>query len=226
MLIFATSDVHYPTNKDLFLESLKKLKENPDLFLLAGDMSEAFHPNQWKNILKALEKISCPIVAVPGNTEFDENIDLIKEICKGKIVFLNNEIFRIEVENKKISIFGSRGVLDEPTPWQKRNIPEIEKKYEEIAENIKKLVKKEKGDIKILLTHYSPSYLTVEGEMESIKPQLATHKLDEILNKNFLTIAIHGHAHFGTKFAQTSIPIYNVALPLNREIVVIKLLDK
>jgi Icc-related predicted phosphoesterase len=222
MLIYATGDLHYPEYKELFQSSLKKMKDQPDLFLLAGDISAAFHPRQWYNVVKLLKKFKCPIIAVPGNSDFDQHLELIQKICGEKIKLLNDELIDLKISGKTISIIGSRGVLDMPTPWQLAHIADAKMLYEERAKKIKELVKKMRGDFKILLTHYAPVYETVEGEAESIKPQLATNLLYEVIDKKYLDLVVHAHAHCGTAFANISgVPVFNVSLPLNNEIVVI-----
>ena len=225
MIIAATSDLHTPAYYELFLKSLDMLQTSPDLFLLAGDIVErGTLEEEIKNFEKVSNalfgKISCPIIAVFGNTEFDQYREEIKSKFKN-IRFLDDEGIIINVKGTTISIFGTTGALDEPTRWQKIHRPEIEKIYKEryiLAENF---FKRTQG-FKILLSHYAPTYKTLEGENPFIYKNLGSRYWENLMIKKYIDLAIHGHAHNGTRFAWVnSTPVFNVALPLNKSIVLI-----
>lgn len=223
MLIAATADIHYPEYKDLFLKSLARLK-NPDIILLAGDICAPGVPNAWYAVLNYLKRFNCQVVAVPGNTEFDKYIGLIKNICEKHAIFLNDQSCELHVGKEKVTIIGSRGVLDQPTSWQLLHLADIKETYQERAKKLIKNIKAATGNVKILLTHYAPTFATLHGEPEDIFLQLGTKKFEEILHPAFLTMAIHGHAHHGTRFANINdVPVYNVSLPLNKSIIEIEI---
>jgi len=224
MKIATTSDIHYPTYSELFWSEIQKI-DNPDLFLLAGDVCEAFHPENYKKVIDILDKkgVKCPIVGVFGNTEFDQDYEKIRDMCKGKIVFLKDEMLNLEIDGKKIVIIGTRGGLDKPTSWQLRNIPNIKEIYKKSYDKVTKLLEQAKmfkPDITILMMHYSPTRLTVKGEPNYSYPGLSYKAYEETIKKFKPTFVIHGHAHSGTKFGELDdVPIYNVALPLNMKII-------
>ena len=222
MIINAISDLD-ALGMDLepFWDILKKAKK-PDLFLLAGDIYEYRSPEIYGLILDFLKlrKWKCPIIAVFGNREFDEDIDDIKKVCKKRITFLEDESIELKIKNEKVGIVGTRGSLDVPTWWQWKNIPGIKKKYKDRIEKIKDLLNNLKTDIKILLTHYSPTYKTLKGEDPDIYNVLGSKKLEKILKETKTTFAVHGHAHYGIPLAFVdSIPVFNVAFTVNRKIV-------
>ena len=222
MLVSAISDLD-PLGMDIepFWDIIKKAKE-PDIFLLAGDIYEYRNPEIYGLILDffKLKKWDCPIVAVFGNREFDEDIDEIKKISKKRITFLDDESLELKIKDKKVGIVGTRGSLDFPTWWQSTHVPDIRKAYLERTKKCEELLEKLKVDVKILLSHYSPTYKTLVGENPKIYSVLGSKKFEEILIKTKTILAIHGHAHYGIPLAFVdSIPVFNVAFSINRKIV-------
>ncbi|MEM5778437.1 MAG: metallophosphoesterase [Candidatus Aenigmatarchaeota archaeon] len=222
MLISAISDLD-PLGVDLepFWDILKIANE-PDLFLLAGDIYEYRNPEIYGLIIDffKVKKWSCPIIAVFGNREFDEDIDEIKRICKNRIKFLDDESIELKIKNKKIGVVGTRGSLDVPTWWQSKHVPDIRKAYLERIKKCEELLNNLNVDIKILLSHYSPTYKTLKGEDPRIYSGLGSKKFENVLIKTKTSFAIHGHAHYGIPLAFVdSIPVFNVAFEVNNKIV-------
>jgi len=222
MLISAIGDLDI-LGMDLepFWDAIKIAKE-PDLFLLAGDIYEYRNPEIYGLIIDfvKLRKWSCPIVAVFGNREFDEDIDEIKKISKSRITFLDDEGIELKIKNKKVGIVGTRGSLDSPTWWQSTHVPDIRKAYLERIKKCEELLERLKIDTKILLSHYAPTYKTLVGENPKIYNSLGSKRFEDVLIKTKTNFAIHGHAHYGTALAFVdSIPVFNVAFSINRKIV-------
>jgi len=222
MIIAAISDLD-PLGFDLepFWNMIKRTK-NPDLFLLGGDIYEYRSPETYGLILDFLKlrKWKCPIVAVFGNREFDDDKDDIKKICKKRITFLEEEDIVLKIKNKKVGIVGTEGSLDIPTWWQWKNIPDIRKTYDERMEKVKKLLENIKCDIKILLMHYTPTYKTLKGEDKRVFGSLGSKKYEKVIIETKPTFVVHGHAHYGIPLAFVdSIPVFNVCLNINRKIV-------
>ncbi|MBU3896458.1 MAG: metallophosphoesterase [Nanoarchaeota archaeon] len=220
MIIAAISDLDVLGNDiSEFFKLLKKMKE-PDLLIFAGDMYEWANPKQYKKIQKAI-KWKCPVVAVFGNREFPEDEKEIMKSAK-KIKFLKDESITLKIKGKTVGIVGSRGVLDSPSFWQKMNINGIEEFYQEELETITRLLTELKTDIKILVTHYAPTYRTLTGEPMFIYSGLGTKRLEKVMKDTKVTLAIHGHAHYGRDFAVVgNIPVYNVCLCNNGKITII-----
>ncbi len=222
MIICATADIHSPLFYDLFVSAIENLKVKPDLFLLAGDMIERGDVKEFEKVWNAMfGKIDCPIVACFGNNEFDEIRDFLKQKYP-KIRFLDDQSIELEIKGLRVGIFGSTGSLDEPTSWQKRNIPNIEMIYERRRILAEKHLERMRADFKILLLHYAPTYKTLEGENPRIFKNLGSIVFENVILKQKPNLVIHGHSHRGKKIAWVDkVPVYNVALPVWKEIVVI-----
>ena len=222
MIIAALSDLD-PLGMDLdpFWDMVKKIKE-PDLFLLAGDIYEYRSPEVYGLILDFLKlrKWTCPIVAVFGNREFDEDVDEIKKFSKNKITFLEDESIELKIGNKNVGIVGTRGSLDIPTWWQSQHVKDIRKTYLDKIEKVSHLLENLKTDIKILLMHYAPTYKTLKGEDPRIYGSLGSKKFEDIIKKTEPSFVVHGHSHYGIPLAFVdSIPVFNVCFNINRKIV-------
>ena len=219
LLVAATADIHHPTYTDFLKSSLSSLEVEPDLFLIAGDVLKPREPSDYIEVISIIRgRINCPLVATFGNTEFQEDRAFIRE-QNPSVVFLDDEAMNLDIGGKNTLIVGSTGSLERPTSWQKRNIPHISDIYRARIETISSLLNRP-GDVKILLMHYAPTYLTLEGEVRSSYPWMGTRRFESIIIEKRPTAVVHAHAHGGTREASIDgIPIFNVSLPLNREVV-------
>ena len=222
MIIAATGDIHSPIYFEEFVKSIDALTIRPDIFIMAGDMIDRGKVDEFDKICNALfGKIDCPIISVFGNNEYEELKDEIKNRCK-KVRFLDDQSIIMEIRGVSVGIFGSTGSLDEPTRWQKAHIPNIERIYQLRYQIAEKHLERMLTHIKILVTHYAPTYKTLEGENPRTYQSLGSKVWENLIIKYKPTLVIHGHSHRGSKFAWVdSVPVFNVAFPLNKKIVII-----
>ncbi len=222
MIIAAVADVHSPIYFEEFVKAVDSMTSKPDLFIMAGDMIERGNLDEFDKIYNTLfGKVECPIVAVFGNNEYEEIREEMKNRYK-HIRFLDDQSIILEISGKTVGIFGSTGSLDEPTRWQKAHIPNVERLYQLRYQIAEKHLERMLTHIKILVTHYAPTYKTLEGENPRSYQNLGSKVWENLLIKYKPTLAIHGHSHRGSKFAWVdSVPVFNVAFPLNKRIVII-----
>jgi Icc-related predicted phosphoesterase len=225
--IAASSDIHWPQYQGLFLKSLRQLPSKLDLFLLAGDL---VNRGGFRGMASLVEKLAdaqlkCPIIACFGNDDYDSIKDTLRTTAGDIITFLDDEMMTLPIRGKTVSIIGSRGVLDQPTFWQSRNVQGIRELYTKRVKTLNRLLKKAKAQTPyvILLTHYTPTFASLKGETQRAFGQLGSQRVEELLQTHSPLLAIHGHAHWGLRNVKVdSVRVYNVALPLNRQIVTIK----
>lgn len=228
MLIVAVGDVHAPKYFKEFLSALSRVNWSGSnaLVLLAGDLVDKGKIEFMKPVIKAIHSsINGVTIGIFGNEEYDSLKDKIRSEYNS-VIWLDDEVYYYEHEDSKIAIIGSRGVLDKPTLWQRRNIPNIEEVYAERLEKIEYLLKKVPlGYTIILLTHYAPTYLTLEGEDKRIWPMLGSKRLEKLLLKYQPKLAIHAHAHKSTRHEAyvKSTQVINVSFPARHSIVTINL---
>ncbi|MGC8620395.1 MAG: metallophosphoesterase family protein [Caldisphaera sp.] len=224
--MLATSDIHSPIYFDLFFTSLNKIDEIPCIFLLAGDI---INKGKIENARPVFDLINnkfpeVKVIAVFGNDEYSEIWDELRKKYSN-VTWLLDEYIVVECNKTKIAIVGTPGAIDKPTKWQLTHINGIQNYYQNRVNKIKELLIEAKGksDKVILLSHYGLSSLTLKGEKPFAYSQLYSSKMEKIISEIRPDVAIHGHAHKGKKFAiLNNVPIYNVAIPLVKEVVKIK----
>jgi len=223
MIIAATSDIHSPRYFDLLVKSIENLHIKPDIFFLGGDIIYRGNVNEYQKVYNVFfGKITCPIIACFGNEEFGPEIRVLIENQVPDIKFLDDESLTLDIDNKSVGIVGSIGSLDRPTFWQRNNIPGIYDTYKKRIETVENLLSFLKTDIKILLIHYAPTYKILEGENPRIYAELGCNNYERVLREQKPDIVITAHSHQGKKEAWIdTVPIFNVAIPLHKEIVVI-----
>jgi len=225
MIIAATADIHSPRYFDLFVRAMEDLRVEiikPDIFMLAGDVIQAGNVKEYHRVYNVLfGKITCPIVACFGNDEYEQNWPKIREE-NPDIKFLNDESLVLRVGDLSVGIVGTKGSLDRPTWWQRKNIPGIWDKYRRRIELIERLLSELKTDVKILLMHYPPTYSILEGEDPRAYPELGCNRFERVLIEQKPDVVITAHSHEGRKQVWVdTVPVFNVALVLNGQIVII-----
>ena len=231
LIIAATGDVHSPRHFDLFLKAiddLEALGTRPHLFLITGDMIHRGEIEEYDKIHNALfGKITCPIVACFGNNEFAENREELKQRIRS-VRFLDDQSMLIsvkipgEMRETAVGIVGTTGSLETPTPWQRSNIPNIERIYNERVNLVERHFSHMHANFRILIMHYAPTYKTLEGENPRFYTSMGWNVYENVLIRQKPDLVLHGHSHRGLKQAWVdSVPVFNVCLPLNNKIVVI-----
>jgi len=228
VIVGAIADVHSPK----YLEDFKRVLSNSpevDLILLAGDMIYKGQVEEYDNILNVIKSRydGCKVVACFGNEEYDDRIEQIVKKYN-EVTWLNDEYTTINVKGLELSIVGTKGCLDRPTAWQRKNVPNIVQIYEQRLKKVDEVLASvvlKKTDYIILLSHYSITFKTLIGEPRWAWPELGSSKFEEIVKKRGPHLVIHGHAHNGRVHAVTinRTQVYNVSFPATRKLTIIKL---
>lgn len=231
MIIAATGDVHSPRHFETYLKAVDSMETQgvrPDLFLITGDMIHRGEVSEYEKVYNTLfGRINGPIIACFGNNEYHEKREEIRQRIK-EITFLDDKSVVVSLKMKgfdreyHVGIVGTTGSLETPTPWQRANVPNIERIYKERILFVERQLKNMRVDYKILLMHYSPTYRTLEGENPRFFTSMGWNVYENILIRQKPDLVIHGHAHRGLKMAWVeSVPVFNACLSLNQQILVI-----
>jgi len=226
--IGAISDVHSPK----YLEDFKRVLSNSpdvDLILLAGDMVYKGQVREYENVLKIIRSRygKCEVVACFGNEEYEDKVDdIIRNY--NEISWLNDSYTTLNIKELKISVVGTRGCLDRPTSWQRKNIPNIARIYEERLKKIDDMLASpiiRESDFVILLSHYSTTFKTLTGEPQWAWPELGSSKLEKVIRRRGPHVVIHGHAHNSKVYVATieKTQVYNVSFPATRKLTIIRI---
>lgn len=211
---------------EFLLPSLGELA-NIDLMLLAGDLADKNDVKSFSTVIKILkDSTEAPIISVFGNEEYSQSYEEYKS--RFPIKFLDDESFALDIDGLSVRVIGTQGSLDRPTWWQRDNIQGIWQIYKERVQKVSDLLIRGREDIIVLLMHYSPTYLTMQGENERRFPEMGSKMFEDIVKQRKPDIVIHGHVHKGRRGAEIfetqmslenfgerdkRVPVINVALP-------------
>jgi len=233
MKIAALGDVHWKEGMSVLREGGDLLAEC-DLVLLAGDITDSDNLEGYGEVIGALKEMSdADIIAVFGNEEYEPSHPVYRS--KFNIRFLEDERLDLEVEDVKLRMVGSTGSVDRPTWWQRNNIPDIWKRYKDRMGKIEGLLERGDADVLILLTHYAPTYATLDGEKKSAFPEMGSLQMEKVILEKRPDLAIHAHAHRGKEravltrlqrsledftLAGAEVVVHNVSLPTKGKVTV------
>lgn len=235
MIVGAVGDFH--GRKYLELARGSRRIGEADLVLLAGDVTDGNDLEQFELVLDALrEETKARIVTVFGNEEYEQSHLDYRE--RFDVVFLDDEAVVLDLGGTRVKVVGTTGSLDRPTWWQRTNLPDVWKRYQQRVERVSDLLSREGSDVLILLMHYAPTYKTLGGEKEERFAEMGSRRYEKIILEKAPDAVFHAHAHNGTRQATLAeeqksledfnkgvhrIPIFNVSLPLNRSITVVEI---
>jgi len=229
----AASDIHGDEFLEPYLHGLKALPP-VDALLLAGDLTDRNDAKAFGRVIDAtLQHVSCPVIAVFGNNEWATHHAEYRQ--RAGISFLQDEAHVLENGGERLRIVGSTGTLDEPTGWQRRNLPSIEREYREREARIEELLSDPAPSV--LLTHYPPTHVTMGGEKPDWRSQLGSLRLEAAVKRRRPAAVIHGHVHKGVargdigdgqatlEGPRPAIPVFNVALPVTQGVTLLEWRD-
>ncbi|MET1128936.1 MAG: metallophosphoesterase [Thermoproteota archaeon] len=231
MKLLAVSDVHSPRYLMQYMSALSSHRNDckeAHFIVWAGDMIDRGRVRAFDPLVKYTKRM-CPeseIVAVFGNDEYMDREDEI-ERSYGEVRWLNDTYHVYSVDNTTIAFYGTRGVLDRPTRWQRRHIPLIQRIYEvkleKLRENLLKL--RDIADVIVVVMHYAPSYKVMEGEPQTAWPEMGSSRVERVLLETKPDIVIHGHLHNAKRLDNniSGIRVYNVAFPARNDLTLIEL---
>ena len=233
MRIAAVGDVHGDEHREMLASDLDRLGP-VDLFLLAGDLTDRNDREAYGRVLETVRsRTGAPMYAVFGNNEYEDSVPEYVERFSDRygVRFLRDEAVSFNTQRASGRIVGSTGSLDRPTWWQRKNLPHMADTYRRRIGLLDTLLAG--TDLRILLTHYPPTYVTMGDEKDAWRPELGCQALEPVLLRRRPNLVIHGHIHKGIPEADlrpkfdriddfgdhaTPLRVYNVAYPVRRSI--------
>lgn len=220
MRIAATADLHFsPQSYDRIREPLSRVRDEADLLVLAGDLTNYGKREEMESLLNALVRIRLPIVAVLGNHDYENNQEqeLIKMLAAEGVKVLDGTGY----ERDGVGFAGTkgfpggygRGVL---SSFGEPQIKAFVQAAVDEALNLERALMQLRAEKRVVVVHYAPVASTVRGEPEQIYPYLGNSRMAEVIDRHGANLVLHGHAHHGSPDGQTigGIPVHNVSLPL------------
>jgi Icc-related predicted phosphoesterase len=227
MRIAATADVHARAREPGAEERIRALFANvardADVLVLAGDLTDHGRAAEAETLLRGLDGVGVPIVAVLGNHDHESGqpAHLARMLRSAGWHVLDREH---DLTLDGVGFAGVKGFCGGFDPMIVRGFGEDALKAF-VAESVveaealrARLRALESRLARVAVTHYAPVCGTVEGEPREIHPFLGTTRLAKAIDEGGARLALHGHAHHGAHAGSTpgGIPVRNVSLPVLR----------
>jgi Icc-related predicted phosphoesterase len=220
MRIAATADIHFsPQSYDRIREPLSRVRDEADVLVIAGDLTNYGKPEEMHSLLNALVRLRIPIVAVLGNHDYESNQEqeLMRLMTAEGIKVLDGSSYErdgVGFAGAKGFIGGfGRGVL---TAFGEKEIKSFVQASIDETMKLERALSMLRTPKIVIVTHYAPIAETVNGEPMEIWPYLGSSRLSEVIDRHGAVLALHGHAHHGKPDGKTTagVPVHNVALSL------------
>ena len=220
MRIAATADLHFsPQMYDRIREAMSRVRDEADVLVIAGDITNYGKPEEMTSILNAFVRLRIPIVAVLGNHDYESGrqTELIKMMSDEGVKVLDGSGY----ERDGVGFAGCKGFIGGfgrgmLTPFGEPEVKNFVQAAIDESLKLERALTMLRTEKRVVVTHYAPVADTVKGEPSEIFPYLGSGRLAEVIDRHQAVLAIHGHAHHGALEGKTvgGIPVYNVSLSL------------
>src|ERR1700758_2301758 len=220
MRIAATADLHFtPARFSALHDQLNRVRDEADVFVLAGDLTNFGRPDEMEPLLNVLVRLRLPVIAVLGNHDYesDRQVELMRMLTQEGIKVLDGSAYErdgVGFAGTKGFVGGfGRGVL---TAFGEPEIKTFVRASIDEGLKLERGMSQLRSPKTVVVLHYSPIAATVRGEDPEVTPFLGTSRLAEVIDRHGADLVVHGHAHHGTLEGQTlaGVPVRNVAITL------------
>src|ERR1051326_223010 len=176
MRIAALADLHYsPQTYDKLREPLSRVRDEADVLVLAGDLTNYGRTEEMESLLNALVRVRVPTVAVLGNHDYEsgKQDDLMRMMATEGVKVLDGTGY----ERDGVGFAGTkgfpggfgRGVL---TSFGEPQVKAFVQAAMDEAMKLERGLMQLRTEKRVVVMHYSPVIETVQGEPEQIFPYL------------------------------------------------------
>src|SRR2546422_5277574 len=220
MRIAATADLHFTAQRYSALrDQLNQVRDEADLLVLAGDLTNFGQPAEMEPLLNALVRLRVPTVAVLGNHDYESGreVELMRMMTAEGIKVLDGSAYErdgVGFAGTKGFVGGfGRGVL---TAFGEPEVKAFVRASIDEAVKLERVMSQLRTEKRVVVLHYSPIAETVQGEAPEIFPFMGTSRLAEVVDRHGADLVVHGHAHNGRTEGHTvtGVPVHNVAISL------------
>lgn len=220
MRIAATADLHFaPANQAILRDQLDKARDEADVLVIAGDLTNYGQPAEMEPLLNAIVRVRVPTIAVLGNHDYEsgQEKELVTMMTAAGIKVLDGSAYErdgVGFAGTKGFVGGfGRGVL---TAFGEPEIKTFVRASIDEALKLERGLSQLRTPKRVVVLHYSPIAATVIGESPEIFPFMGTSRLAEVIDRHGADLVVHGHAHHGTLEGRTTagVPVHNVAISL------------
>jgi Icc-related predicted phosphoesterase len=220
MRIAATADLHFtPQRYAALRDQLDKVRDEADVLVVAGDLTNYGKPDEMEPLLNALVRLRVPVIAVLGNHDYecDKQAELTRLMTEAGIKVLDGSAY----ERDGVGFAGTKGFVGGfgrglLTAFGEQEVKTFVRAGIDEAVKLERAMSQLRTAKRVVVLHYSPIVATVEGEAPEIYPFLGSSRLAEVVDRHGADLVLHGHAHNGKPDGLTTagIPVHNVAITL------------
>jgi Icc-related predicted phosphoesterase len=220
MRIAAVADLHFsPQNYDRLREPMGRVRDEADVLVLAGDLTNYGKPAEMESLLNAIVRLRIPTVAILGNHDYESGHqeELIRMMTAEGIKALDGTGY----ERDGVGFAGTKGFLGGVgrgvlTAFGEPEVKAFVQAAIDEALKLERALSLLRTPKRVVVVHYAPVIDTVRGEPAEIFPYLGSSRLAEVVDRHQANLVLHGHAHHGAADGKTTggVPVHNVALPL------------
>jgi Icc-related predicted phosphoesterase len=222
--VAAVGDVHLGVDtRGTLRPAYEGIGEQADLLLLAGDLTRLGTVAEGEVVAEEFAGLEVPVVAVLGNHDHQSDAEekIADLLTDAGVTVLEGSGTVLDVGGVRVGVAGGKGFGGGFAgkcghAFGEREMKAFIHHTEEVAERLRTALLGLTADVRIALTHYSPSADTLRGEPPEIFPFLGSYLLAEAIDDSGADLAVHGHAHYGTESGTTSggVRVRNVAQPV------------
>src|SRR2546423_12803390 len=201
MRVAATADLHFtPARFSALHDQLNRVRDEADVFVLAGDLTNFGRPDEMEPLLNVLVRLRLPVIVVLGNHDYesDRQVELMRMLTQEGIKVLDGTAY----ERDGVGFAGTKGFVGGFGRGMLTAFGEAELKVF-VQASIDEAIKLERAMAqlrtpkRVVVLHYSPIAATVQGEAAEIFPFMGTSRLAEVVDRHGADLVVHGHAHHG-----------------------------
>jgi 3',5'-cyclic AMP phosphodiesterase CpdA len=219
----AIGDLHIwgPVPRDLFPE-FETLHQRADALVFTGDITNNGMLVQAERAAELLALAQVPIVAVMGN---HDRRALIREkryraiLERAGVHFLDGSSHTLCKSGVRLGFAGVSGSgggfwpVEGPDTPVRRAAQQFAVRARRDAARLDRALAALDTDLKVVVTHVSPTLSTLRGEPKFKFWLLGNCEFGRVIDQHGVDLVFHGHAHRGNQFGSTAggVPVCNVA---------------
>jgi Icc-related predicted phosphoesterase len=210
------------------IDAFDSLRDRADVLVIAGDITNNGLVVQAERAAALLRRARVPIIAVFGNHDRRlprrrRYLDLLRE---AGVTFLDGTTFEMgdQIRVGFAGVQGSGGgfwPLEGPDTIPRRAAQALAVRGRREAARLDAALSSLTTDVKIVVTHVSPTMTTLGNEPRFKFFLLGSSELSQVIDRHDVDLVLHGHVHRGNTYGQTpgGTTVRNVAKNVCREIV-------
>jgi Icc-related predicted phosphoesterase len=214
--VAAVADLHCRSGNDgLVRELLGSVRDEADVLVLAGDLTDTGLPAEMGLVASALPSLGLPVVAVLGNHdhESDHAEELAVMLRDAGVCVLDATVCEID----GVGFVGTKGFCGgfgnvTVQPFGERALKSFIQTSIDEAVRLENALARLEAPRRVAILHYAPVLDTLAGEPPELHAFLGSGRLASALDRRSVDWIVHGHAHHGSPFGRTpgGIAVHNV----------------